>query len=149
MEKTRAQKRRLKTLVECDEPVRKILFDWKKLYNICVHITFLIFQSSNEDLLHRFGIKPCFVNVVNETFSKIKIAYSVTTEEQGVKLVYDLKQENSNTFSMRVKRRKLDNSAENGMQTNRKNKRPNTINSSNGNQMSGIILVFQYKHRIS
>lgn len=39
-------------------------------------------------------------------FSKIRMGISVKSTEPGVELLWDLKQEESNTFSIKIKRRK-------------------------------------------
>lgn len=59
-------------------------------------------------ILKKFNIKPCHVNLTNTEFSKIRIACSAHSSEPNLKLSCDLKQENVNTFTLKITRTSSD-----------------------------------------
>lgn len=69
-------------------------------------------MKSNDYWLKEFQIKPCAVNLSRTTFSKIGITCSAYSSESIVKLVCHLKQEDVNTFSLRIKHKRSDDSDE-------------------------------------
>lgn len=68
---------------------------------------FTIFHMDLIALKEKFGIKPCVVRLTKNTFSKIKISCSVTSSETNVKLPCYIKQTDINTFSIGIRKRKL------------------------------------------
>lgn len=65
-------------------------------------------MKSNEDLLKEYQMKSCTFILPRVTYSKIGIKCSAFSTESGVKLSCHLKQEDTNTFSLRIKRNKYD-----------------------------------------
>lgn len=65
-------------------------------------------KSSDEELLKEFNIKPCVINLDKADFSKIRIACSAVSNEVGVELSCRLVQEDTNTFSIQIKRKNND-----------------------------------------
>lgn len=58
---------------------------------------------SDEDLLKKFNIKPCYVDLSNSTFFKIKVSCSFAPEDD-VQLQSYLLQTSSNNFKLKISR---------------------------------------------
>lgn len=65
-------------------------------------------KTNRDFFLKQFGIKPCSVNLNRTVFSKIRIRCSAKSSEENVKLLCDLKQLDSNTFTIKLKRKIID-----------------------------------------
>lgn len=67
------------------------------------------FQNSgkkmDELLLKQFNIKPCHVNLTQSKFSRIHLKCSATSSDERENLSFNFNQEDSNTISIKVKRR--------------------------------------------
>lgn len=59
----------------------------------------------DEELLKKFNIKPCQVNLIRADFSKIRITCNAVTSP-GEKLSSEISQDGENNFTLRVKRRR-------------------------------------------
>lgn len=71
-------------------------------------------------------IRPCVVNLTRCNFSKIRIACTANVVETGEKLVCSLKQEQMNTFSIKIKRFHNENNVQ-ASQPNKKQKVSNVL----------------------
>lgn len=73
----------------------------------------IVFDSSqlNEESLKNIGIQPCLVILDKLVLSKIKIKCPSSSKED-VKTLWDLKQQDSNNFTIRIKRKVVDNDCE-------------------------------------
>lgn len=75
-------------------------------------------------MLKQFGIKPCSVNLNKTVFSKIRITCSAESSEKHVKLLCDVKQVESNNFTIKIKQ-KIINDIDIGEETNPRKKKEN------------------------
>lgn len=71
-------------------------------------------KKSKEDILKKFGIKPCSINLEKSDFSKIKMTCSAESTEENIKLFCDINQTDSNTFSIKIKRKIIDKESDGG-----------------------------------
>lgn len=69
----------------------------------------IVFDNSklNEDTLTKIGIKSCSIMLHQLVLSKIEMKYSVISSpsKEDAKLFWDLKQQNSNNFTIQIKRK--------------------------------------------
>lgn len=70
-------------------------------------------QLSNTKSNEEFQLKPCTVNLPITTFSKIRMKCSAYSTETNVILSCHLKQEDTNTFTLRIKRKENDDCVDN------------------------------------
>lgn len=63
-----------------------------------------IMADANEELLKKFNIKPCQVNLIRGDFSKIRITCDAVTS--GEKLNCKLSQDGEINFTLQVKRKR-------------------------------------------
>lgn len=67
-----------------------------------------ISEKYEKKLQKRYGIKPCSIVLNKNEFSKIRIRCTVNSSEKSQKLLCSLKQEDINTFSIKIRRKLME-----------------------------------------
>lgn len=81
----------------------------------------------NSRLLKESKVKPCRVQLKNDSFSKIRMACSAT-DEKNVKLICDLKQTGMNSFTIKINSKHFKEDKENKTPPSKKVKFSDSVN---------------------